>query len=88
MPIKPKGKTIEMKTLRNFLNIPLRVIKLVILFLSVVFFCIVFFFFFILIDPLRWILTGKYRIPDKRGDDIVDFINRILDKIDINTQNE
>lgn len=77
-----------MKILRNFLNIPLRVIKLVVLFLAVVLFCIVFFFFFVLIDPLRWILTGKYRNPDERGDDIVDFINNILDKININTQNE
>jgi hypothetical protein len=77
-----------MKTLRNFLNIPLRIIKLVALFLAIVFFCIAFFLFFALIDPIRWILTGKYRSPDERGDDIVDLINKILDKIDFNTQNK
>ena len=77
-----------MNVIRNFLNIPLRIIKIIVLFSVVVFFCIVFFLFFVFIDPIRWILTGKYRTPDERGDDIVDLINRILDKIDINTQNK
>lgn len=77
-----------MKTLRNFLNIPLRIIKIIVGFLALVFCGIVFLLFFILIDPLIWILTGKYRNPDERGDDIVDLTNRILDKIDINTRTE
>jgi hypothetical protein len=74
-----------MKTLRNFLNIPLRIIKLVVCFLALVFLSIVFFLFIILIDPIIWILTGNYRNPDMRGDDIVDLINNILDKINIST---
>ena len=77
-----------MKILRNFLNIPLRIIKIIVGFLAVVFCGTVYLLFFILIDPLIWILTGKYRNPDERGNDIVDLTNRILDKIDINTRTE
>jgi hypothetical protein len=77
-----------MNAIRNFLNIPLRIIKLVVLLLSIVFVGIVFFLFFVLIDPLIWILTGRYKTPDERGDIIVDEANRILDKIYINTNNE
>ena len=74
----------KMEIVRNFLNIPLRIIKLVVSILAIVFICIVSFLCFILIDPLIWILTGRYKTPDELGDIIVDKINQILDKININ----
>lgn len=45
-------------------------------------------FFWFFIDPLVWLLTGKYTGFDERGNKIVEIANRIIEKIDFNTQNK
>lgn len=77
-----------MKMIRNFLNIPLRIIKVVVLSVIVILVGVTGPFFWFFIDPLVWILTGKYTGFDERGNKIVEIANRIIEKIDFNTQNK
>lgn len=77
-----------MKTIRNFLNIPLRLIKVVVLSVILILVGVTGPLFWFFIDPLVWILTGKYTDFDERGNKIVEIANRITDKIDFNTQNK
>lgn len=77
-----------MKILINFLNIPLRIIKVVVLSVIVILVGVTGPFFWFFIDPLVWILTGKYTGFDERGNKIVEIANKIIDKIDFNTQNK
>jgi hypothetical protein len=76
-----------MKVLRNILNIPLRIVKLLAIVAMVLLDGALIPWFGFVIDPLIWILTGKYTCFDDRINKVTEHTNRIVDKLDFDTRN-
>lgn len=61
--------------------VPIRLLVVVLMVLMVIAVSVSCVLFFIVIDPLVWLLTGNHTSTDERGEQIMDVANSILNHI-------